>query len=185
MSFLTATASAALLIVGLAAPSSATTAEVASHEPAADAVPDDIPELGEVFDPGDLRPNYATCLENWCEEQDTGWDDRDGDGRWAWVRLASSFDQSEFYQVYFDPYGERLILWDRFSDGHQARADVVVRDPSGAAIDRDSNLYTSYTGEFNLGTPDGSGDITEGLRVAIRVCLAGTTICSGWATGRS
>lgn len=183
---MTLAATGLLLVVGLAAPASAAPAATGATDGAAAEqwFPDDVPEIGEVFHPGEVAINEI-CPEDWCLSSDADWDPTDSDGRWAWSYLWNAHDESEYYFVYFDPYGETLELDDQFTDGHEARADVVVSDPiTERVLDRDT-LFTSYRGKFNLGTPDGTGDIQEELTVSIRVCQHGTGICSPWENGLS
>lgn len=72
------------------------------------------------------------------------------------------------YSVQFWAKGERLHLWDFLSDGRRAEAVVVVYDRSGTIVDVD-RFFTGTNEEYNLGTPDGSGNIPEGYQVTMRV----------------
>lgn len=52
-------------------------------------------------------------------------------------------------------------------------------------VDTDTQLFTSNYSTFELGTPDGTGDIREGYWVAIRVRPEGTNSWSHWAYGKA
>lgn len=193
---LTTAAMAVLMLVGLAAPSSADTNAHAgaaitdeASDAVADAMPDDMPEIGEVFAPGGMTvagESEVVCREDWCFQTKGDWSDYDSGGKWATSQMWNASNSQQRYEVWFAPKGELLQLFDRFTDRQLARADVVVTIPwTGVVVDRDSNLYSSFDEHFWLGTPDGSGDIPEGFNVSIRVCVGDGLPCSGWVTGRA
>lgn len=68
------------------------------------------------------------------------------------------------YQAAFHPYGETLVVWDRLTDGFEATVVLKVYDRDHNLVDTDK-FTTGKDRTFNLGTPDGSGDITEGYKV--------------------
>lgn len=133
---------------------------------------------------GEVTPNGSTshCSPNWCYQ--TIWDDaaNDAGGRWAQSILHERGDDLEKYMASFWPRGETLDLMDNLSDGHQARANVEVRDRNDNVVDRDV-FYTSSNAEFNLGTPDGTGNIPEGYQVWVQVCVGNTGHCAPWVLG--
>ena len=133
---------------------------------------------------GEVTPAGSThhCSPNWCYQTIRDRAANDNGGWWAQSILEERGDQLNKYQVGFWPRGERLHLMDRISDGHQARANVEVRNHSGDVVDRDT-FYTSYDAEFNLGTPDGTGDIPEGYQVWVQVCVGDTGHCAPWVLG--
>ncbi|MEU0373629.1 hypothetical protein ABZ070_25855 [Streptomyces sp. NPDC006283] len=85
----------------------------------------------------------------------------------------------------FEASGEKLALADTLADGHAARAEVIVVDQHGKFMDSDTFYAATADGAkwFNLGTPDGTGNIAEGYEVRIRVCINETTTCSWWEYG--
>lgn len=95
------------------------------------------------------------------------------------------------YWVSFNAYGETLTLLDNLTDGRRAQAEVRVYRKADAygmpydLVDRDINLFTGTQRTFQLGTPDGTGDIPEGYYVAIRVRPEGTSYWSKWAYART
>ena len=133
---------------------------------------------------GEVTPNGSTyhCSPNWCYQ--TIWDNaaNDAGGRWAQSILSERGDDLELYRASFWPRGETLNLLDSISDGDQARANVEVRNRNGTVVDRDT-FRTSSSAEFNLGTPDGTGNIPEGYQVWIQVCVGNTGHCAPWVMG--
>ncbi|WP_147915406.1 hypothetical protein [Ruania zhangjianzhongii] len=133
---------------------------------------------------GGVRPtgNIHHCSGAWCFQ--SIWDEaaNDAGGWWAQSIMYDESVPSDRYQVSFWPRGETLHVMDRRSDGQPARAEVRVENRSGVTVDRDT-FYTTYDSTFNLGTPDGSGNIPEGYRVYIRVCIGDSDRCSVWTQG--
>jgi len=86
------------------------------------------------------------------------------------------------YRLDFDSYGETLKLWDGLSDGTEAVARVWVYNKSGTLVDTDT-FTTGTRDSYNLGTPDGSGNIPEGYD--IRFQLSGGGVTSGYWWGRA
>ena len=145
----------------------------APEDPAALASPD-----GEVSPTG----NIHHCSGAWCFQ--SIWDkaSNDAGGWWAQSIMYVESSTTDRYQVSFWPRGETLNVMDRRSDGQPARAEVRVENRNGVTVDRDT-FYTTYDSTFNLGTPDGSGNIPEGYRVYIRVCIGNSDQCSVWTQG--
>ncbi len=83
----------------------------------------------------------------------------------------------------FDANGEELRLLDDRQDGQLAIAQVWVYNKSGTLVDTDT-FSTGSVDRFNMGTPDGSGDIPEGYEVRINICVGNIT-CAGTAKGRA
>lgn len=108
---------------------------------------------------------------------------------------ASKFDGA--YTASFDAYGEELTVKDHASDGDAAVAYVRVYDfwrcrldiPEWYDFTEDTDRFVMSIGEdtYNLGTPDGSGDIDEDDLVEIMVCRGYKSIpgdnCSPWRSG--
>lgn len=126
--------------------------------------------------------NIHHCTPSWCFQSISDSASNDAGGWWAQSILYDANNPADLYQVSFWPRGETLNVMDRRSDGQQARAEVTVENRSGVTVDRDT-FYSSYDSTFNLGTPDGSGDIPEGYRVYIRVCIGNSDLCSPWTQG--
>ncbi|WP_371099383.1 hypothetical protein [Streptomyces sanglieri] len=74
------------------------------------------------------------------------------------------------YQAVFHAEGETLEVWDRLTDGSEATVVLKVYDRDNNLVDTDK-FTTGKDHTFNLGTPDGSGNITEGYKV--RFILSG------------
>ncbi|WP_053747782.1 hypothetical protein [Streptomyces sp. MMG1533] len=129
-------------------------------------------------------PAHAATF--WDTESWTDPSDKDPGGVEAGSGLWRS-DGSGEYWVFFDPYGEKLSVKDGYADGHAARARVVVTDAQGHTQDEDTFYVGTADGlkEYNLGTPDGSGDIAEGLNVTVYVCINETTTCSPSTFGKA
>ncbi|WP_147915407.1 hypothetical protein [Ruania zhangjianzhongii] len=182
---LTALGAAGLLTTGVLAgalPVAAAPSSSDPNTPATIAAPDGRPALAAPA--GEVTPNGSTyhCSPNWCYQ--TIWDNaaNDDGGRWAQSILHVRGDDLDTYTASFWPRGERLNLLDNLSDGHQARANVEVRDRNDNVVDRDT-FYTSSNTDFNLGTPDGTGNIPEGYQVWIQVCVGDTDHCAPWVLG--
>lgn len=124
--------------------------------------------------------NY--CGPYWCHEQLRGPGAGDPGGFWAQSLIWEAADRLNGYTVSFWPQDETLNVMDRRSDGYQARAQVRVSSPGGTLVDTDT-YYTSYDTTFDLGSPDGSGDIPEGYNVMVRVCVGETEQCGPWSRG--
>lgn len=90
----------------------------------------------------------------------------------------------------FRAYGETLYLSDSDGDGLRTQAEVRVyrhADADGVPydlIDTDRFDTGSEHKYYNLGTPDGSGNIKEGRWVAVRISVEGQP-WSSWAYGRA
>ncbi|MEV5205452.1 hypothetical protein [Streptomyces sp. NPDC053720] len=76
------------------------------------------------------------------------------------------------YRAAFHAKGETLDVWDRCKDGYEAKVTVKVYNLLGILVDLDEFTAGQDT-TFNLGTPDGSGDIHEGYKVVLVLSAAG------------
>lgn len=179
---LTALSAAGALTAGVFAGALPATAAPSTDSPATIEAPDGTAAL--TSSDGEITPNGSTyhCSPNWCYQ--TIWDNAANDpgGRWAQSILSERDDDLELYRASFWPRGETLNLLDSISDGHQARANVEVRNRNGTVVDRDT-FRTSSSAEFNLGTPDGTGNIPEGYQVWVQVCVGNTGHCAPWVMG--
>lgn len=98
---------------------------------------------------------------------------RDSGGYDAVINLVTKAGAIH-YKADFQAHGEKLRVWDRHTDGVRAQVQVRVyrhADADGVPygiIDEDIFYVGDYQ-EFNLGTPDGSGNIAEGRWVGIRI----------------
>lgn len=139
-----------------------------------------------------MAPASQAHDDHWYEPLVTSYDDPgppDNGGYDASVRLLAEGEGSGHYTVEFQAYDELLKLYDDHSDGRQACAQVKVyrhADSDGVPYDEiDSDRFCTGTDRtYELGTPDGSGNIREGRWVAIRVAPWGTTL-SPWAYARA
>lgn len=175
-SLTTAFAALSLALLAAVAPTTAS--------PADNAGPGDRPELGDHAGSTAQLGTATAPLARPVEWRTDTWrtpSQNDAGGYSARSAIWRADDPRQRYVVSFVPYGEVLHVMDRRTDGHQARAEVAVANSIGI-IDRDV-LRSSYDSTFNLGTPDGTGDIGEGLSVFIRVCVGDTGRCSPWAKG--
>lgn len=100
----------------------------------------------------------------------------------AWVEIWEKGHVDEQVEVRFDANGEVLSLYDGRQDGQYAIAEVFVYNKSGTRVDTDVFKTGLSREQFNLGTPDGSGDIPEGYVVKINVCVGNIT-CTGTGKG--
>ena len=107
----------------------------------------------------------------------------------ASISLVPTAGGSRTYSAWFTAYGEKLQVTDFVTDCRRAEAEVRVyrhADAHGAPyglIDTD-RFFVGSEATFDLGTPDGSGNITEGRWVAIRVRPEGLR-WSEWAYGKA
>lgn len=182
---LTALGAAGALTAGILAgamPATAAPSSADATEPITAEAPADSAALAAAS--GEVSPNEktSTCTPTWCLETISDSASNDAGGWWAQSIIMEANNTSNFYQVSFWPRGETLNVMDRRSDGQPARAEVTVENRSGVTVDRDT-FYSTYDSTFNLGTPDGSGNIPEGYRVYIRVCIGDSDRCSPWAQG--
>jgi hypothetical protein len=173
-SLTTASAALALALLAAVAPTTASPSEpVGPGEPA---------ELGDHLGPAaQLGTAIAPLSRPWQTDTWRIPSPNDAGGYSARSAIWRTDDPRQRYVVSFVPNGEVLHVMDRRTDGHQARAEVAVASSIGV-IDHDV-LRSSYDSTFDLGTPDGTGDIAEGLSVYIRVCVGETGRCSPWAKG--
>ncbi|MDF3143449.1 hypothetical protein [Streptomyces sp. T21Q-yed] len=113
-----------------------------------------------------------------------------GGARWAEAFLYPDDDNVAYYAK-FNPDGEELIAYDRLADGHATRIEMSVyssyNPDDGFLVDRDTFYVSTADGTktFNLGSPDGSGDIPEDYSINMRVCINETVHCTDWVRGRS
>lgn len=104
----------------------------------------------------------------------------DSGGKDAWINAKCN--GTVIYKVNFNAYGEELRLEDRLSDGYAAKANVRVYNTSGTLVDSDT-FKNAGSKTYNLGTPDGSGDIAEGFTVYIQLCIDTVACGASWARG--
>jgi hypothetical protein len=91
--------------------------------------------------------------------------------------------------AWFTAHGETLRLSDSDGDGLRTQAEVRVyrhADADGIPYDLiDTDTFSTgsdHSVQYNLGTPDGSGNISDGRWVAIRISVDGEP-WSSWAYG--
>lgn len=99
-------------------------------------------------------------------------DDHDPGGSSGSVTLYPTGTKDPKYAVQFQAKGENLYV-KNFTGGGETQARVRVWDTSGNLVDEDLFTTDKLDTAYNLGTPDGSGDIAEGYRVGIQVRPAG------------
>lgn len=92
----------------------------------------------------------------------------DGDAGGVSGGTSSPADDTQPVQhsVAFRALDERLRLFDNLTDGRVAEACGMANSPKGAYVERDI-LRTGSDRTFELGTPDGSGDIPDGHQVSV------------------
>ena len=117
-----------------------------------------------------VAPPASAACSGFCEYTNA-WDSKtDGGGENAVAVLYSNGNDREHwdYRAMFVADGEKLLLTDNLTDKRQAVADVYVYNKRGYFVDKDHFMIgTNKT--YQLGSPDGSGDIPEGYSVVIRV----------------
>ncbi|TCC08291.1 hypothetical protein [Kribbella soli] len=127
-----------------------------------------------------LTPAQAMTWKSYTEDLSSAEEAKDPDGNGGEVGLKHCDVAciQDYVAIFYDN-GEMLKVRDNLSDGHAAKVVVSVQK-NGASLDTDTfYVGTSESGKvFDLGTPDGSGDIAEGLTVAIKVCINEVGICS-------
>lgn len=138
-------------------------------------------------------PAYAdvSCGSSYASPNDSGGRD---------VRLAISEKApcptgNELFFAAFNANGETLTIGVHDADDHgyyKIWVDSKVYNSSGTVIDTDQQVYDgSLSGDnhrdYNIGTPDGSGDIAEGLKISLRLCgkvnTDGSTKCTLYING--
>lgn len=106
-----------------------------------------------------------------------------GKGTFVNQRLVPPGSDSADYYLLFDPWGEELQLRDMNTDGD--RAVAFVRVFRGSYIIDEDDFYSGEPYKYyQLGTPDGTGDIDEGVTVEFKLCREGFQ-CTGWTRGRA
>lgn len=126
--------------------------------------------------------NYCTYRNDYPSTNDTAGGARDAI---VYMYPCGQSVSSWHYKAFFDAYGELLTLTDRIADGYGVASDVRVLNSDGKVLDYDSLHHATDTKRFNLGTPDGSGDITEGLSVEFNVCAKGLKCSNLYAYGKA
>ncbi|GAA1485298.1 hypothetical protein GCM10009625_21020 [Brachybacterium fresconis] len=104
--------------------------------------------------------------------------------------VSATFNDGSVQSAVFEPYGDLLEI--RVGKkNYGVRVEVKVyhsADASGAPyglLDTDTFLGFDREQVFNLGTPDGAGNIKEGRWVAIRMDAEGFGGWSSWAYGKA
>lgn len=126
--------------------------------------------------PAEAQSGYA-CRDNNMSPDPSDSGGRDAEGWWG----QYSCDTWHF-KVRFQAYDE--IAWTMESGALNPVVEVAVWNKSGTEIvDRDT---LEGKREYQLGYPDGSGNIPEGRKVNIRMCVGAPYYeCTGWASGVS
>lgn len=96
-------------------------------------------------------------------------DDGDSGGSSGSVTVHPDGEFRPLYAIQFQAKGEHLYVKDFQNLDRRLEAYVFVWDKSGDLVDRDVFTTSASDREYNLGTPDGSGNIPDGYRVAIRI----------------
>lgn len=110
------------------------------------------------------------------------------------VSTSTPCPANEVFWAYFHSYGEELEIGvhNAESVGYTSIwVDLKVYNSSGTVIDTDKLMFRGNEASHevdvhNLGTPDGSGDIQEGLKVSLRLCGKlgiGYTKCTVYVNG--
>ncbi|RCG24689.1 hypothetical protein DTL70_10070 [Streptomyces diacarni] len=107
-----------------------------------------------------------------------GDDDPGGVNAGAYLYPCGESVNNWHFRALFYAYGEQLTLEDRYTDEHEVSSSVKVYTTEGKLLDEDY-FHTGTKQTYNLGTPDGSGDIAEGLRVKFNVCVRGVECSTG------
>jgi hypothetical protein len=120
---------------------------------------------------------YYSYTNSWEAGNDAG----------GWSAVAALYPKGSEpadydYRAVFSARGETLMLEDWESDGHHAKAYVKVYNGSGSLVDTDTFILPDNTNReiYNLGTPDGSGNIRDGYDVSIQVCMNGGCSQRAW-----
>lgn len=136
----------------------------------------------ESGDDGSVGTREAYVVKNYMDSAD----DAGGYG----ARVSTYVPGGGFQQADFDPYGETLMV--RNGPGTNGLwVEVGVyrsADSSGEPYDLiDSDTFHCPRGKqkFDLGTPDGSGNIAEGRWVSIRMLSEAVGEWSRWARGKA
>ena len=131
-----------------------------------------------------VEPAADPC-GNWVSEakSKTNPTPYDEGGKDALARIYCSRSGTTLYEVRFQAYDEILYLRDLHTDGLGALAEVWVYDKSGDLADKDTFTTGSTNATYELGTPDGSGNVAEGYEVFIKVCTVDKSACTGVAAG--
>lgn len=104
--------------------------------------------------------------------------------------IIKTYRDGTFQRVEFKPYGERLLFQNR-RPNYGLWVEVRVyhsADAGGAPYGLlDTDTFSGYDTDkaYNLGTPDGSGNIKEGRWVAIRMEGEAVGHWSPWAYGKA
>ncbi|MER7174461.1 hypothetical protein [Streptomyces mesophilus] len=122
--------------------------------------------------------DYCTHTKSWPSSTDSG-----GRNAAAYLYICGSDYLDYHYRAQFWADGERLAVHDNYADNREARIRLTVTGSDGQVVDWD---YLENTGlkVYQLGTPDGSGDIAEGRRVRFSLCAEMST-CTRDVDGKS
>lgn len=139
-----------------------------------------------------MAPTAASALstadtEYWSYTDNSASDDDNGGKDAIGALYPKGSEPGDYhYRAEFAAYGEVLTLQDLASDGYHAKAYVNVYDEHGTHVDKDTFILPEDTGRetYNLGTPDGTGNIPEDHKVTIQVCIDGAG-CSQKISGKA
>lgn len=130
--------------------------------------------IGFVTQPTAAAAGYCSYKNDWASAEDPG-----GRNAVAVLYRCETTKENYDYRAFFVAEGEKLILEDRWTDGAEVSSNLFVMR-NGERIDTD---YFRGADSYNLGTPDGSGDVAEGLKVEFRVCAIGIQCSTAWVYG--
>jgi len=125
-------------------------------------------------------PAQAATVEKkaWAEDNP---DDVGGLDIHAYIRVTYGGPYHYLYTAKFNAYGETLTVRNNVQDGNQAVVDLKFY--FGSELLEIDTYYCRAECTFDLGTPDGSGDVREDVRVVMK--LSGGGYSTPWATGRA
>lgn len=107
-------------------------------------------------------------------------DDGDRGGSSGSVTVHPADETRPMYAIQFQAKGENVYVKDFSNLKSGLVARVYVYDKSGEIIDADSFRTKASDTAYNLGTPDGSGNIPEGYKVSIQVESVDSGYYSDW-----
>ncbi|HEY9411304.1 MAG TPA: hypothetical protein VIP77_17125 [Jiangellaceae bacterium] len=137
-----------------------------------------------------LVPAQAATWVPYTEDLSSAEEAKDPDGNGGEVGLKHCYSGGgcvqDYVAVFYDN-GEMLKVYDNLRDGHATKVQVSVLNRNGTSVDTDTYYVgSSESGKvFDLGTPDGSGDIPENYTVKIKVCINEVGMCTNYVTYRA